>query len=200
MCPGFAPALYAQVERASIVGKITDSTGAAMAAVEVTVTNEATNTSTHVVTDDAGAFTAVNLIPGSYSVNASTKGFRPVVFRNFVLQVGQSARLDITMEVGKVEQTLEVTGAVPLLQTESASVGQVIEQTAVNALPLNGRNFVQLAILAPGVSGLDYAQVGTINTGKRPDELRPGGAALQANGALSLVGLRRQRSCSSCCC
>jgi hypothetical protein len=61
----------------------------------------------------------------------------------------------------------------------------VIERAAVNSLPLNGRNFVQLAILAPGVSGLDYAQAGTINTGKRPDELRPGGTALQANGALS---------------
>src|SRR5262245_47445013 len=164
----FTPTLRGQVERASIIGKITDNTGAAMAGVEVTVTNEATNTNLRVTSDDAGAFTAVNLIPGSYSVNASAKGFRPVVFRNFVLQVGQSARLDMTMELGSVEQTVEVTGAIPLLQTESASVGQVIESTAVNSLPLNGRNFVQLAILAPGVSGLDYAQSGTINTGKRP--------------------------------
>ncbi len=185
ICVVFLPALRAQVERASIIGKITDSTGAAMAGVEVTVTNEATNTSIHVSSDDTGAFTAVNLIPGSYTVNASPKSFRPVVFRNFVLQVGQSARLDMTMELGNVEQAVEVTGAIPLLQTESASVGQVIDGTAVNALPLNGRNFVQLAILAPGVSGLDYAQAGTINTGKRPDELRPGGTALQANGALS---------------
>src|SRR5438105_441867 len=181
----FTPELRAQVERASIVGKITDSSGAAMAGVEVTVTNEATNTSVRVSSDDAGAFTAVNLIPGSYSVSASPKGFRPVLFRNFILQVGQSARLDMTMELGNVEQTVEVTGAIPLLQTENASVGQVIERAAVNSLPLNGRNFVQLAILAPGVSGLDYAQPGTINTGKRPDELRPGGTALQANGALS---------------
>src|SRR5260370_4556512 len=89
------------------------------------------------------------------------------------------------MELGTVEQTVEVTGTVPLLQTENASVGQVIEKEAVNSLPLNGRNFVQLAILAPGVSGLDYAKAGNINTGKRPDELRPGGTALQANGALS---------------
>jgi hypothetical protein len=92
ICVVFLPALHAQVERASIIGKITDSTGAAMAAVEVTVTNEATNTSIRVSSDDTGAFTAVNLIPGSYSVNASSRSFRPVVFRNFVLQVGQSAR------------------------------------------------------------------------------------------------------------
>src|SRR5260370_9393237 len=89
------------------------------------------------------------------------------------------------MELGTVEQTVEVTGTVPLLQTENASVGQVIEKEGVNRMRLNGRNFVQLGILAPGVSGLDYAQPATINTGKRPDELRPGGTALQANGALS---------------
>ena len=152
-----APILDAQVERASLIGNITDKTGAAMTGVEVIITNESTNTSVRVSSDSAGAYTAVNLIPGSYSASASRTGFRPVVFRNFVLQVGQSARLDITMEVGNVEQTVEVSGAIPLLQTENASVGQVIGKEAVNALPLNGRNFVQLAILAPGVSGLDYA-------------------------------------------
>src|SRR4051794_22498542 len=177
--------LSAQVERAAIVGSVTDKSGAAMPGVAVQVTNEATNTSTMLASDESGGYTAVNLIPGSYKITASRSGFRPVTFRNFVLQVGQTARLDIGMEVGSVEQSLEVTAAIPLLQTESASVGQVIEQAAVNALPLNGRNFVQLAILAPGVSGLDYAQSGTINTGKRPDELRPGGTAIQANGALS---------------
>lgn len=187
LCLALASAafLHAQTERATIIGTIVDSSGAAMAGVAVTVTNESTNTSVRVVSDDAGAYTAVNLIPGSYQITAARSGFRQVVFRNFVLQVGQSARLDLTMEVGAVEQTVEVTGAIPLLQTESASVGQVIGSAAVSSLPLNGRNFVQLAILAPGVSGLDYAQPGTINTGKRPDELRPGGTALQANGALS---------------
>jgi len=177
--------LTAQVERASIVGNVTDKSGAAMAGVEVTVTNEATNTSVKLTSDESGGYTAVSLIPGNYSVTAARSGFRPVAFKRFVLQVGQTARLDISMEVGSVEQSVEVQGTIPLLQTESASVGQVIERGAVNALPLNGRNFVQLAILAPGVSGLDYAQPNTINTGRRPDELRPGGTAIQANGALS---------------
>lgn len=177
--------LLGQVERAAIVGNITDKSGASMVGVNVLVTNEATNTSTRLVSDESGGYTAVNLIPGSYSITASHSGFRPILFKNFVLQVGQTARLDISLEVGSIEQSVEVTAAIPLLQTESASVGQVIERAAVNSLPLNGRNFVQLAILAPGVSGLDYAQSGTINTGKRPDELRPGGTAIQANGALS---------------
>lgn len=177
--------VLAQVERASIVGSITDKSGAAMAGIELTVTNEATNTSVKLTTDSSGAYIVPNLNPASYTVAVTHAGFRPVTFRNFVLQVSQNARLDITLEVGGVEQSIEVTGAVPLLQTENASVGQVIPQAAVNSLPLNGRNFVQLAILAPGVSGLDYAQPATINTGKRPDELRPGGTALQANGALS---------------
>lgn len=182
---GLCLPLLAQVERASIIGNITDKSAAAMPGVVVAVTNEATNTTIRVTTDDSGAYIVPNLIPGSYTVTASREGFRPVTFRQFVLQVSQNARLDVSLEVGGVEQTIEVSGTVPLLQTENASVGQVISKEAVNSLPLNGRNFVQLAILAPGVSGLDYAQPGTINTGKRPDELRPGGTALQANGALS---------------
>ncbi len=83
-------ALLAQVERAAIVGKVTDKSGAAMPGVDVLVTNEATNTSTVLASDESGGYAAVNLIPGSYKVAASRNGFRPVIFRNFVLQVGQT--------------------------------------------------------------------------------------------------------------
>lgn len=177
--------LLSQVERASIVGRISDKSGAAMSGVEVAVTNEGTNTTIRATSDESGSYSVVNLIPGSYSITATHTGFRNVVYRNFVLQVSQAARLDISMEIGSVDQAIEVTGALPLLQTENSSVGQVISKEAVEALPLNGRNFVQLAILAPGVTGLDYAQPATINSGRRPDELRPGGTALAANGARS---------------
>lgn len=175
--------LVAQVERASIIGAVTDKSGAVMAGVQIAVTNEATNTSLNLTTDTAGTYSAVNLIPGSYTISASQTGFRRQVFRNYQLQVSQQARLDIAMDVGSVDQAIEVQAEAPLMQTENASVGQVISSQAVSSLPLNGRNFVQLAILAPGVSGLDYAQPNTINSGRRPDELRPGGTALQANGA-----------------
>src|SRR5215470_3166124 len=174
---------HAQVERASILGNATDTSDAAVPNVVVTVTNTATNTSVRVVTDSAGAFTVLNLIPGTYSVSAALTGFNPVTYRGVELQVGQQARLDIHMELGELRQSVEVAASATMLQTESAAVGQVINNTAVSSLPLNGRNFVQLAILAPGVTGLDYAQCATINSGTRPDELRPGGTALQANGA-----------------
>jgi hypothetical protein len=182
----FVPStLFGQVERASIVGNVSDKSGAAMAGVEVKVTSVATNTGQVLVTDASGAYSAVNLIPGTYTVQASKSGFRSAVFKDYSLQISQAARLDIVMEVGDVSQSVEVVGAAPLLQTENASVGQVISKEAVQSLPLNGRNFVQLAILAPGVTGLDYAQPNTINSGRRPDELRPGGTAIAANGARS---------------
>ena len=110
---------------------------------------------------DAGTYTAVNLIPGSYTIRASQQGFQQQIFRNYQLQVSQNARLDITLAVGNVEQAIEVKAVAPLLQTENASVGQVISSEAVNTLPLDGRNFVQLAILAPVVTGLDYDQLGS---------------------------------------
>ena len=139
---------------------------------QVTVINERTNSSISVPTDDSGNYAAFNLVPGSYTISAQLAGFSRQVFKGFVLQVGQVARLDMVLEVGAVAQEIEVTAVVPLLQTEDASVGQVISPEPIAALPLNGRNFAQLAILAPGVSGLDYAQPGTINSGRRPDELR----------------------------
>jgi len=177
------PTLNAQVERASLIGNVLDKSGAAMPGVQIVITNEATNAAERVLSDASGAYAALNLMPGKYTAEASRAGFRSVVIRSVELQVSQQARLDFTMEVGALEQAVEVNATAAALQTESAAVGQVMNNTAVSTLPLNGRNFVQLAILAPGVSGLDYAQTATINSGSRPDELRPGGTALQANGA-----------------
>src|SRR4030095_5951690 len=184
---GLAIEAGAQAERASVVGTIKDKTGSVVPGVEVTVNNERTNSSISVPTDDSGNYAAFNLVPGSYTISAQLAGFSRQVFKGFVVQVGQVARLDMVLEVGAVAQEIEVTAAVPLLQTEDASVGQVISPEPIAALPLNGRNFAQLAILAPGVSGLDYAQPGTINSGRRPDELRPGGTTLQANGVRSYL-------------
>lgn len=173
----------AQVERASLTGTVTDISGAVLADASVKVTNEATNVTETLNTDQTGNYRLSNLPPGSYTVEVSKAGFQRRLARNVVLQVAQEARLDVQMQLGAVDQAVEVTAATPLLQTEGSTVGQVIDTKPIEMLPLNGRNIVQLAVLAPGVSGLTYAQSGTINSGLRPDELRPGGTTLLANGA-----------------
>jgi len=173
----------AQVERATISGVVTDSSGAAIAGASVKVVQEATNTTLSLTTDNAGQYRAINLTPGSYTLETEKQGFSKSVNRHFVVQVGQAARLDITLQVGSVAQTVEVTTLPPILQAENAVVSQVISTTAVAHLPLNGRNMTELAVVAPGVTGLNYAPSGTIGAGTRPDELRPGGTTLEANGA-----------------
>lgn len=176
-------AALAQVERASITGTITDDGGSVIPGASVRVTNEETNTTISLTTDNAGVYNAINLTPGSYTIEVDSQGFSKHVDKAFVLQVSQAARLDVKMTVGAVTQVVEVTGAAPILQTENASVGQVIGARAINQLPLNGRNIAQLAVLAPGVTGLSSSPSGTINSGARPDELRPGGTTIIANGA-----------------
>ena len=173
----------AQVERATITGALTDKNGAVVPDATVRITQESTNETKTLQTDSAGEYTASNLQPGSYTVEAEKDGFSKHINKGFVVQVGQTARLDVVMEVGSVTQSVEVTDAIPVLQSESASVGQVIGTTAVQQLPLNGRNLTQLAVIAPGVTGLNYAPTGTIGSGIRPDELRPGGTTIEANGA-----------------
>ncbi|HEY3456445.1 MAG TPA: TonB-dependent receptor [Bryobacteraceae bacterium] len=177
------PLADSQVERASLAGTVTDNSGAVVPGVTLKVTNEATNTAANLQTDAAGDYRAVNLTPGSYAIEAEKPGFQRYVTRGLVLQVAQEARLDIQLQLGGVEQTIVVSGTAALLQTEGSTVGQVIDTKPIETLPLNGRNIVQLAVLAPGVTGLSYAQTGTINSGLRPDELRPGGTTLLANGA-----------------
>ncbi len=179
----FSIICLAQVERASITGTVTDSSGAAITGATVRVTDEATNKTVTLQSDSAGQYTARNLTPGSYTIAVEKTGFTRHVDKSFVVQVSQIARLDVALSLGSVSQTVEVTGAEPVLQTENASVGQVIGSQAVSQLPLNGRNIAQLAILAPGVTGLNYAPTGTVNSGARPDELRPGGTTIEANGA-----------------
>ncbi len=174
---------FAQVERATITGTLTDKNGAVVPDAAVRVTEESTNETKVLQSDSAGAYTVSNLTPGSYTIEVEKTGFTKHINKGYVVQVGQTARLDVVMDVGSVTQSVEVTGALPVLQSENASVGQVIATTAVQQLPLNGRNLTQLAVIAPGVTGLNYAPTGTINSGVRPDELRPGGTTIEANGA-----------------
>jgi hypothetical protein len=142
--------LHAQQQFGSITGLVTDPSGAPVPGAVVVVTNVGKGVKNELKTNDEGYYTASSLIPGTYEVLVSMSGFSSAVRSGVTLDVAQTARVDIGLEVGTTTQQVQVRGQSPLLQTEGATVGQVISQTAVNQLPLNGRNYLQLTTLVPG--------------------------------------------------
>src|SRR5579875_530428 len=147
----FVPRVRAQITYGSLVGNVRDASGAPMPGVSITVTNERTGEQVKQLTNSVGAYAFTTLFPGEYSIHAEISGFRPVDIRGVTLQVNQTARYDLTMQVGPVIQLVEVAASAPVLQTDSADVGNVVTTTQVENLPLNGRNYMQLASLTNGV-------------------------------------------------
>jgi hypothetical protein len=144
------PAL-AQQETATITGTITDATGAVVRRATVVATNVQTNLSVRTTTDDEGLYVIPSLRPGEYSVSAESTGFRKVIRTAVTLQVAQVARIDIVLQTGAITETVEVVGATSLLETQTSSRGLVIDEKKIVDLPLNGRDYNQLALLSPGV-------------------------------------------------
>jgi|HubBroStandDraft_6_1064221.scaffolds.fasta_scaffold18062_2 hypothetical protein len=143
--------LSAQSTFGSITGTVADATGAAVPGAAVTLTNEATGATQTVTTGADGLYSFVNLNPGEYRVDAEKTSFKHFKREHINIEVQQSARIDVSMQLGAVNQTVEVTGETPLLQTTTTSLGQVIDETQVDQLPLNGRNVFNLVSLAPSV-------------------------------------------------
>src|SRR5881409_1035539 len=137
---------------ASISGVIRDASGAVIPGAMVTVTNPATNLVRTAISNEAGVYNFPVLQPGKYNIKVELPGFRTITQNGVELQVQQSARLDFTLQVGEVSQTIEVSGGTALIATENATVGTVIENKRIVDMPLNGRNFLQLASLSPNVS------------------------------------------------
>jgi hypothetical protein len=149
----FLPCIaFGQVTTGTILGTVHDSSGAAVSGAKVTITDTAKGTVTTYQTDNDGAYNAPFLIPGTYSVIVEKEGFKRAESQNIVLDVDQKARVDVTLEIGQVTQTLEVTAAAPLVRSDSSELGEVIGKRQVEDLPLNGRNFAQLVTLVPGVT------------------------------------------------
>jgi hypothetical protein len=142
----------AQVTAGTIVGSVKDQQGAAVPGATVAITEVNKGTVSTYTTDPDGSFVAPFLIPGTYEVAVELTGFRKYVHRGIVLQVNQRARVDATLEVGGLSDATEVIGLAPLTRTDSAELGEVIEERAVRELPLNGRNFATLVYLVPGVT------------------------------------------------
>jgi hypothetical protein len=157
----------------SILGTVTDSTGAVMPGVKVTVTNTGTNVSFHTVTSSAGDYLAPSLDPGTYSVSAVAKDFQKATTTVFTLAVDQKARVNLSMTPGAVTSTVEVQAQTVALDTDSEALSQEMSQQQVEQLPLNGRNFMQLLLVTAGAVTVGGEQ-GSIRMGE--------GNAMSING------------------
>jgi hypothetical protein len=146
----FGAALTAQTT-GSVSGTIKDNSGALVPGVVVTVENIATKASRTTTSGASGTYEVALLPPGRYRITAELQGFRTEERSDVTLQVSQNARFDFTMSVGALEESITVQGVSPLVDTRDAAMGQVVEQTKIVELPLNGRNFRDLGLIAPGV-------------------------------------------------
>lgn len=164
----------AQSTTARLVGTIRETTGAVVPGVTVTATNLDTGLTRVAVTNEQGDYVVPTLPVGRYEVAAELSGFKRVVQSPVPLDVDQTARVDLLLELGELTETVEVTGGAPIVNSETSSIGQVIGEQQVRGLPLNGRNFIQLGLLVPGTTEGPPA-AGTVRS-------RQGGVAISANG------------------
>lgn len=143
----------------TILGTVSDSTGAVVPGATITIRNTETGISRKVTTDAAGHYSAPQLGLGNYEVTAEAAGFQTIVRQGITLTVGREAVVDFAMQVGAVAESITVTGEAPLVNSTSATVGSVVDAGTVRDLPLNGRSIADLASLQPGViAGLPSGQ------------------------------------------
>src|SRR6266550_466595 len=178
-----ATPLRAQVAGATLSGTITDAQGGAVVGAKVSARNGATGVTTDSTTNGSGFYTIVNLNPADYAVSITAPGFRTAVSKVTLIVGGQQA-LNLALTVGEVSQTVEVTGAAPVVETTNATLSGEVVGTQIVELPLNGRDWVQLASLQPGVAEV------------RPHEAvdAPGGSTRGLGVQMTVNGARPQQN------
>jgi hypothetical protein len=159
--------LFSQGNQGAIMGGVFDQTGGAIAGAAVTVIDVARGVTRALTTDNAGEYVAPSLLPGTYTVRAEAKGFRNVEHSGVLVEVGQTIRVDLTVQPGEQTQTVTVTGELPEIDTTDSTLGGTVSNAAINALPLNGRNFERLLQLRPGVITNPGAGAGSSSTNGR---------------------------------
>ena len=160
-----AVSLQAQVDTGSITGTVTDASGAVVSGAKVTLTNEGTAASLTATTGSDGLYRFSPVRIGTYKIEVSMQGFKTVTETQVTVNVSSNITRNFQLQTGAVSETVEVTSTAPLLQSQDASVGQVVDQKSVNDLPLNGRNFTFLAQLAAGVNSPQADTRGNASTG-----------------------------------
>ena len=171
-------AALAQLTTADILGTVTDSTGAVVPKANITLVNLDTNLQRTTVSNDSGEYDFTLLPVGRYSVTVKIAGFKTATTSNVAVEAGDRARADVHLETGGATETVTVEAQTPLLQADSATVSSTVTAKAVQDLPLNGRNFVQLIDLVPGAN--EGAGNG-LGSGGRPDDRRTNANGLSVN-------------------
>jgi outer membrane receptor protein involved in Fe transport len=148
----FAAAVRGQAVTGALVGNVADPGGGVVPAARITVTEVNTGIARTATTSEEGSFVLPYLPPGTYRVEVEKAGFKKFVREGVLLSTGASVRVNVSLEVGSITETVEVSGAAPVLQTESADVSQSFERKRIEELPISGRNFQSLISLIPGVA------------------------------------------------
>lgn len=184
----FASLLFAQQESGSMIGTVSDPSGALVPGAEVTLRNQDTAATFTAVTDSSGLWRAPQLNPGVYDISVVAKGFSTVLRPGVPVRVADRLRVDFVLQVGALTDTVTITESTPLLQVEDAALGQVVDNKTMVELPLNGRNWLQLASLVPAtvssptgpvnIGGLRTNQQQYLLDGADNTNLIAGGAAL----------------------
>ncbi|WP_433984657.1 carboxypeptidase regulatory-like domain-containing protein [Tunturiibacter empetritectus] len=175
----FTSAAFAQLTTADILGTVTDATGAVVPNATIVLTNNGTNEKRTTVSNSSGDYTFTLLPVGHYSVSVKAAGFQASIVKDLSVEAGDRARNDVHLLTGSENTVVEVTASTPLLQADSATVSSTVTAKAVQDLPLNGRNFVQLVDLVPGANP---GAGNGLSSGGRPDDRRNNAAGLSVNG------------------
>src|ERR1051326_739956 len=146
----FVATAFSQTITGSITGSVLDPSGAAIPGAKISATNQGTNLKYSAVSNTSGVYSLLFLPIGSYMVEVEAASFKKLAIGPFRLEVDQVARIDPQMQVGLANQTVEVTGVAPILQTEATQTGGVITGAVASSLPVSGRNFTALTLLMPG--------------------------------------------------
>ncbi len=181
----------AQSDTGRLQGTVTDAQGAVVPGASVIVTNTGTGYETSLTTDESGLYTVSALRPGKYHLEIKKQGFNTAT-ADFTLEVSQVQEINLKLQPGSVATSVTVSAEVPLVDTSTSSTGEVIQGRQITELPLNGRNFTQLALLTPGVTRGAYQDIASGgNSGTAAETFRnsdTGGASLSANGLRPQAG------------